>query len=440
MSTANTCMTSANRYKAPLEDFWAIFNGNEQYTDKDFTTDASSILWTDHGETHLSDLVPNIEWVRASVAFPGHTLWGSEGVTPDDIDQSALGNCYWLAAAASLAEVPGRIEAIFLSKDNAQSPNGIYAVNLHPFGMPHTVIVDDYLPLKKNGDGYRPEFAQMGNDQSIWVAILEKAFAKLHGNYAHLAGGSSNMAMQNIIGGPVGTRDHKQDNATEEDINALFTELQAMDNANHMFTAGSARTDHGMVGGHAYSVLGVHTLSTGARLVKMRNPWGSERYRGDWSRDSALWNEQLKREVDEKGQNDGTFFMSIEDYNWTFRYTSLAFDVSTMHKASFMMIDDATQKLNHGDYSWCGADCVRHELTLYSEVDQKVFLAANTQDGRGVSNDCKPNTGKSNSIFGRLMSSRVYTWRGGNRLLPDFMMKAGESMKIMTEFDFTDPL
>ena len=35
--------------------------------------------------------------------------------------------------------------------------------------------------------------------------------------------------------------------------------------------------------GHAYSVIGVATLKNGTRLVKVRNPWGVEGYKGTWS-------------------------------------------------------------------------------------------------------------------------------------------------------------
>ena len=58
---------------------------------------------------------------------------------------------------------------------------GIYAVNFYTLGVPHTVIVDDYLPLKKSND--KTIYAKVAADGAIWGPILEKAFAKHHGNY-----------------------------------------------------------------------------------------------------------------------------------------------------------------------------------------------------------------------------------------------------------------
>ena len=43
---------------------------------------------------------------------------------------------------------------------------------------------------------------ESGDDGSIWGAILEKAFAKYWGNYAHLDGGSPQYAIRTMTGAP----------------------------------------------------------------------------------------------------------------------------------------------------------------------------------------------------------------------------------------------
>ena len=52
-----------------------------------------------------------------------------------------------MVAASALAEQPKRLEKIFLNVNGETNKKGIYAVNLFALGVPHTVIVDDYLPL-----------------------------------------------------------------------------------------------------------------------------------------------------------------------------------------------------------------------------------------------------------------------------------------------------
>ena len=43
------------------------------------------------------------------------------------------------------------MESVFLN--DQVSANGIYGVNFYTLGVPHTVIVDDYLPLGDNVNG-----------------------------------------------------------------------------------------------------------------------------------------------------------------------------------------------------------------------------------------------------------------------------------------------
>ena len=47
--------------------------------------------------------------------------------------------------------------------------------------MMRFIIIDDYLPLQK--DGGSTIYAEVGADGAIWGPVLEKAFAKFHGNY-----------------------------------------------------------------------------------------------------------------------------------------------------------------------------------------------------------------------------------------------------------------
>lgn len=46
-------------------------------------------------------------------------------------------------------------------------------------GKQTNITVDDYIPVTEDG---RPAFCST-NDEELWAILLEKAFAKLHGNY-----------------------------------------------------------------------------------------------------------------------------------------------------------------------------------------------------------------------------------------------------------------
>jgi hypothetical protein len=76
------------------------------------------------------------------------SLWGYKGVLPDGVDQSILGDCWFMAPAAALAEHPKRIKKLFRNKE--YSDTGIFMVYFFIRGEWVGVNVDDVLPMGRN--------------------------------------------------------------------------------------------------------------------------------------------------------------------------------------------------------------------------------------------------------------------------------------------------
>lgn len=136
----------------------------------------------------LSFVELSANWSRLKDVFPakdGYSLWGSEGVRPDDIKQGQIGNCWFLSGAAAVAEQPERLQSVFLNQE--LSSEGIYGLQMYALGVPVTITIDDNVPLWDSTT--MTLFANIGKDKSLWAPLLEKAFAKMHGNYEALVGG-----------------------------------------------------------------------------------------------------------------------------------------------------------------------------------------------------------------------------------------------------------
>ena len=59
-----------------------------------------------------------------------------------------VGNCWLLAAACSIADAdPSLVEKAFHNTSNNLNAAGAYAVDFYTLGVPHTVVVDDFVPL-----------------------------------------------------------------------------------------------------------------------------------------------------------------------------------------------------------------------------------------------------------------------------------------------------
>ena len=61
------------------------------------------------------------------------------------------------------------------------------------------MTVDDYVPCFNNGG---PIFST-GSEESVWLLVLEKAFAKMYGGYKLLEGGSPTDAFRDLFGQPL---------------------------------------------------------------------------------------------------------------------------------------------------------------------------------------------------------------------------------------------
>jgi len=73
------------------------------------------------------------------------SLWGSKGVRPAAVQQGGLGDCWWLATAAALAEEDdgARVKKVFTNKNEA---TGIYEFTFFRSGNFEKVVIDDRLP------------------------------------------------------------------------------------------------------------------------------------------------------------------------------------------------------------------------------------------------------------------------------------------------------
>ena len=150
--TPHTCSFAQDRAKADLEDFYTILAAGQPFTDSTFTMEdafylAEDAAGTPYARNRFQYYYTNKQWKRAYDALPGATLFGKDGVHFQDINQGSLGNCWVLASTSAIAEIPSRLDSVIVNQDNALNPAGIYAFNFRTLGFPHTVIVDDYLPM-----------------------------------------------------------------------------------------------------------------------------------------------------------------------------------------------------------------------------------------------------------------------------------------------------
>jgi hypothetical protein len=88
-----------------------------------------------------------------------------------------------------LAERPNLVERLFLTKEYKHK--GIYRLRISKNGVWQEVTIDDYMPCALEG---QPLFTRTHSNE-LWVQLLEKAYAKLHGSYECMKQGHPNEAL-----------------------------------------------------------------------------------------------------------------------------------------------------------------------------------------------------------------------------------------------------
>jgi hypothetical protein len=213
--------------------------------------------------------VHRVDWIFEKPQFT------VDGFSSSDIMQGANGDCWWLAAVATIAHRRELMNKCCVARDEEC---GVYGFVFQRDGEWISTVVDDNLYLSypdfvdMSGDTYDPTrkkarkyrennqrgsealyFSKCTEPNETWVPLLEKAYAKIHGDYEAIYGGWSGEAVEDMTGGVTTTINAKR--VLKKD--RLWKEL-ANGTGDFVFAAsaiGSSMTQNGLFMGHAYSIL-----------------------------------------------------------------------------------------------------------------------------------------------------------------------------------------
>lgn len=287
-------------------------------------------------------------WTRLSEMHKDACLF--KRIVPEDIvRQDNVANAWFLSACAAVAEYPAWIQSMF-GKSTTLSPDGKYTVRLYHPGKKAfmNVTVDDFVPTRGNS----PAYVGIGVMGELWIALLEKAFAKLNGSYKAMGWGTVAYGLLYLCGGggaegwtrcSRGTwkRSYTQWRGKADDtISRRRAEGAAVDaveigqamlwlllrqNMELCYPVACTADKSTVVESNlrhkfSYSLLAAREVNLDGgktlRMVQLRNGFGQTFFRGRWSDNSQAWGEcpAAKQQLRFTPKGDGTFWMCYSDF------------------------------------------------------------------------------------------------------------------------------
>ena len=280
-----------------------------------------------------------LAWARPQLCVPeemaAQVRLFRSNVQPGCVDAGDLGDSWVMCSVAAVSEDPARLMGMFRhpeGKAAAQREHavGAYRVTFNKNGWWRSVLVDSYLPVSAG----KLKYAKSAVDPAeIWPAILEKAYAKLHGSYAKICSGDPLHALQDMTGFSTSRFDEALVDESNKSKVELFDDLvrgiaagytvicntpgsdpRSKDGKNAPLTAEYAEV--GLVTGHAYTIIDAKYFENmNLRIVKVRNAWGRGlEWNGDWNDNDSKWEEypEVADACNFQKAADGTFWMPWE--------------------------------------------------------------------------------------------------------------------------------
>jgi len=291
-----------SKYPAPDTLRW----DRPRYDDGKFTGDGDE---TEEEGAETEDEEEEDEFAVALRSPAENEVWCmhgklfADGTSSADVIQGQLGDCWFLSALAVIGSKEQLLRKCFWRLDDFKE-FGLFVCVFYKDSKLMFVLIDDRIPVyQKTG---KVVFGQCKDCNELWVPMIEKAYAKLHGCYKALIGGYSHYALADMTGFSarlIGLKEGYMgysDKMDPEDVwnmlikymkhweSLMGCSIQAKESDGPKVEAAAG---NGLIMGHAYSFLDVGTITVPdrpapVRLVKLRNPWGRGEWEGPWSDNS----------------------------------------------------------------------------------------------------------------------------------------------------------
>uniref|UniRef100_A0A8C1ZCI6 Calpain 8 n=1 Tax=Cyprinus carpio TaxID=7962 RepID=A0A8C1ZCI6_CYPCA len=406
------------------------------FYDPTFPAESDSLGYNELGQQSPTTI--GVEWKRPK-EICSNPQFIVDGAKRTDICQGKLGDCWLLAAIASLTLENEILERVVPPGQSfTENYAGIFHFQFWQYGQWVDVVIDDQLPTR---DG-KLLFVHSAEGSEFWSALMEKAYAKVNGSYEALKGGRATEGFEDFTGGIA--ENYELSKAPPHLFKLMQKALMlgsllgcSIDiiNSHEM----EKKTNLKLVKGHAYSVTGaeeVHSYDCQVQLVRIRNPWGRVEWTGPWSDNSKEWN-SIQPEEKAKllhSAEDGEFWMAYSDFIQHFS----RLEICNLTPDTLSSEDVSRWNYNQFEGDWkvgaTAGGCRNNQATFCSNPQFVIKLEEEDDDPLDGENGCTILVGlmqkdfRKDKRFGRDLNTigfTIYKFRGCNNVHhgPDVLLR-----------------
>ncbi|KAF7306292.1 Calpain catalytic domain-containing protein [Mycena indigotica] len=306
----------------------------------------------------LGDVYNPSDVQRVTELFDNPKFFSDDRHSNEVIQGQRCSNCWFISALAATSTLKSQIVEKYCVARDEQI--GVYGFVFWRDTRWVSIIVDDllYTSIPKYEELSIPEkalfqndkekyntsarkgnktlfFAKSGNIGETWVPLLEKAYAKLHGDYGSLYSGyASEVWNRRLDWGRIELYSMqvvclRMLNPIQDilDKDTFWTEELLKSNRDRLFACSFHglnptrngnfnATISGLWGNHSYAVLRALEFG-GKRFLVLRNPCGQAEWNGPWSDGSKDWTPEWMEALPALGHvfgDPGKFIMEYKDF------------------------------------------------------------------------------------------------------------------------------
>ena len=245
-----------NQFQKIFED---LKNKHEKFFDKNFPPNESSLIKNIHDDNNNNKInskrFKKIKWKRLSELYNNNFSVFPDKIIPNEIKQGALNNCCFLSVISALAENEERIKKFFINQ--ISNENCIYGIKLCINCKLKEYILDDYIPIDPKKD---KECFGKGSKNTIWVQLLEKAYAKAKSSYLSSEINDLNIILSDLTCAPIESLDNSTKNLYNYLLQASKNKWPIIASAGDTEASQDLLKEIGLIPIHAYTILNIFII------------------------------------------------------------------------------------------------------------------------------------------------------------------------------------